>query len=86
MHHPSLHLFIDDYHIRNVFAMKRVFFKAQRRPEPILVDIPGRGACWATVLREPDGWKERATVAPLKGRKVMVVLQMTSGRAYSVRL
>jgi len=55
MYDSSLHLFVDDYYIRNLFAMKRTYGKLTKHPQPILEDIPGRLACWACVIREPDG-------------------------------
>ena len=55
MYDPSLHLFVDDHHIRNIFAMKRVFGKPQKMDAPILEDIPGRMVNWACVMREPNG-------------------------------
>ena len=42
MYDPALHLFIDDYYIRNIFALKRIFGKAEKLPRPALRDIPGR--------------------------------------------
>ena len=54
-HDSSLHLFVDDYHIRNRFAMKRVYGKLEKHPTPLLEDIPGRLVSWACVLREPEG-------------------------------
>jgi len=54
-HDGSLHLFVDDYHIRNRFAMKRVYGKLEKHPTPVLEDIPGRLVSWACVLREPQG-------------------------------
>lgn len=55
MHDPALHLFVDDYHIRNAFAMKRVFGKLDKQPHPLVEDLPDRRACWATVMRDADG-------------------------------
>jgi len=55
MHDPALHLFIDDHHVRTVFGLRREFGKLDKLPAPVLEDIPGRRACWACVLREPDG-------------------------------
>ncbi len=46
-HDSSLHLFVDDYHIRNRFAMKRVYGKLEKYPEPVVEDMPGRGISWA---------------------------------------
>jgi len=144
MHDPSLHLFVDDQHIRTLFGLRREFGKLEKRPEPALEDIPGRLACWACVLREPDGryrmwyqsvaqasahdlaragvwgrgeefgyfpdqpipgyepenclpiaedavrapvrWRDRATVAELKGRNVQVFVRMNAGRLYAVRV
>ncbi len=51
----SLHLFVDDYHIRSLFAMKRVCGKLKKHPDPIVEDLPGRLISWAFVLREPQG-------------------------------
>src|SRR5690348_2953405 len=58
MHDPSLHLFVDDHHIRNAFALKRKFFPLEQDHQPVLTDIDGRMVCWATVMR--DGNKFRA--------------------------
>jgi hypothetical protein len=55
MHDPSLHLFVDDHHVRTIFGLRREFGKLGKNPDPVLEDIPGRKACWACVLREPDG-------------------------------
>src|SRR4051812_18846465 len=55
MHDPALHLFIDDYHIRNLHALRREFGALEKVPGPLLEDVPERLACWASVLREPDG-------------------------------
>ena len=55
MHDPSLHLFIDDCHVRNLFGLRRTYGSLEKLPEPVLEDIPGRLACWASVLQEPDG-------------------------------
>ena len=55
MHDPSLHLFIDDSHVRNLFGLRRTYGSLEKLPEPVLEDIPGRLACWASVLQEPDG-------------------------------
>ncbi len=55
MHDPSLHLFVDDHHVRTIFGLRREFGKLEKYPDPVLEDIPGRKACWACVLREPDG-------------------------------
>lgn len=54
-HDSSLHLFVDDYHIRSRFAMKRVCGRLEKHPTPVVTDLPGRVASWACVLREPDG-------------------------------
>jgi len=55
MYDPALHLFIDDHYIRNIFAVRRIFGKPEKYPEPTLRDIPGRLACWGCVLQEADG-------------------------------
>ena len=55
LHDPALHLFVDDYHLRNVFAMKRVFGTPVTVPEPVLEDIDGRTVTWGSVLAESDG-------------------------------
>jgi len=55
MHDPSLHLFLDDQHVRTLFGLRRTFGKLEKHPAPVLEDIPGRLACWACVLREADG-------------------------------
>jgi len=54
-HDSSLHLFVDDYHLRNRFAMKRVTGKLTKQAEPVVEDLPGRLVSWACVLREPEG-------------------------------
>jgi hypothetical protein len=54
-HDPSLHLFVDDFHIRNAFAMKRVFGQLEKRAQPLVEDLPDRRACWASVMRDKDG-------------------------------
>lgn len=54
-HDSSLHLFVDDYHIRSRFAMNRVCGRLEKYPTPVVTDLPGRVASWACVLREPDG-------------------------------
>lgn len=54
-HDTSLHLFVDDWHIRSRFAMKRVFGKLEKHPTPLVKDLPGRLFNWACVLREPEG-------------------------------
>ena len=51
-HDPALHLFVDDRHVRNLLSMKRVFGKAEKCPQPVLTDIPGRRICWGCVLTE----------------------------------
>lgn len=55
MFDPSLHLFVDDHHVRNTFGLAREFFALLKLERPIVEDIPERLACWACVLREPDG-------------------------------
>ena len=55
MHDPALHLFVDDYHIRNLFALRRVHGALEKLTEPVVRDVPGRFAVWGTALREPDG-------------------------------
>lgn len=55
MHDPALRLFIDDFHIRNLCGLERTFGVLEKAPEPVLSDIPGRLACWASVLQEADG-------------------------------
>jgi hypothetical protein len=55
MFDSALHLFVDDHHVRTIFGLRREFGKLEKHPEPVLEDIPGRLACWACVLREPDG-------------------------------
>ena len=37
-HDSSLHLFVDDYHIRSRFAMKRVCGKLEKHPTPVVTD------------------------------------------------
>ena len=55
LHDPSLHLFLDDYHVRNVFAMKRTFGRPRKLEEPALQDIEGRSLAWGCVRQEADG-------------------------------
>lgn len=55
MFDSSLHLFVDDQHVRNLFGMKRTYGALEKLAEPVLEDVCGRMACWACVLREPDG-------------------------------
>ena len=55
MYDPSLHLFIDDVHIRNTFAMKREFFAPVKQEEPAFEDIAGRAVAWGCAMREVDG-------------------------------
>lgn len=55
MFDPALHLFIDDFHIRTVFGLKRTFGSLEKMSQPVLEDIPDRRSAWACVLREPDG-------------------------------
>ena len=38
MHDPALRLFVDDVHIRNVFAMRRQFFTPIKQELPAFVD------------------------------------------------
>ena len=56
-HDPNLHLFVDDYHVRNLLSMKRVFGTAKKDPEPILTDIPGRRICWGCVLADEGKYR-----------------------------
>ena len=39
MFDPSLHLFIDDRHVRTLFGLRREFGKIEKFPEPVLEDI-----------------------------------------------
>lgn len=55
MYDPSLHLFVDDDHIRNYFALQRIFGTLEKHPEPVLADIPGRQVAWGSVVQEADG-------------------------------
>lgn len=55
MYDPSLHLFIDDYHIRNLFALKRVYGSLVKMQQPVLEDIPNRIIGWACVIQETSG-------------------------------
>jgi len=55
LHDPALHLFVDDRHVRNLFAMKRVFGRPRKIPEPAMEDIEGRLVAWGSALQEPDG-------------------------------
>ena len=54
MHDPSLHLFVDDHHIRNLFGMKRVFEKPEKLG-PVIESNPGRNVNWGCVRQEDDG-------------------------------
>ena len=53
MFDPTLHLFVDDYHIRNLFALQRVYGVPEKHPTPVLSDIPGRVVGWGSVIHEP---------------------------------
>jgi hypothetical protein len=64
MHDPSLRLFVDDHHIRTLFGLRREFGKLEKRPAPVLEDIPGRLAGWACVLRESDGRYRNVDLPP----------------------
>ena len=55
MFDPALHLFIDDCHVRNRLGLERTFGVIRKLGTPVLTDVEGRLACWACVLREPDG-------------------------------
>jgi len=55
LYDPALHLFVDDYNLRNVFGMKRVFGAPEKHPEPVLRDIDGRYVTWGAVMAESDG-------------------------------
>ena len=55
LYDPRLHLFIDDHHVRNVFAMKRVFGRPRKLSEPALRDIEGRSLAWGCLRQEADG-------------------------------
>jgi len=55
MHDPSLHLFVDDVHIRNTFAMKREFFSPVKQQAPAFGDIEGRSVAWGCAMRDADG-------------------------------
>jgi len=57
MHDPSLHLFVDDHHIRNAYCLKRVFFPLERDHQAVLVDGPGRYLAWACVRREGEKYR-----------------------------
>lgn len=65
---PSLHLFVDDHHIRTVFGLRRIYGSLEKLAEPVLEDTPDRLACWACVLREPAGrfrmWQRQGGTAP----------------------
>lgn len=69
MYDPSLHLFVDDNDIRTLLGMRREFGQLQKMAPPVLEDIPGRLACWACVMREPDGlfrmWYQSIISAPI---------------------
>jgi len=57
MHDPSLHLFVDDYHIRNAHCLKRVFFPLEQDHQAVLIDGPGRYFAWACVQRENERFR-----------------------------
>jgi hypothetical protein len=57
MHDPSLHLFVDDYHIRNAHCLKRVFFALEQTREPVMTDIDGRYVCWGSVMRDAGKYR-----------------------------
>src|SRR5947207_13545211 len=69
MHDPSLHLFVDDHHIRNAFALKRVFFPLEQTHEPVMTDIDGRYVGWGTVMHDSGKfrcWYLSVAKTPLK--------------------
>jgi hypothetical protein len=55
MNDPSLHLFIDNQHIRNAFALERLWGSLQRHEAPLMEDIPGRLVAWGSVMQETNG-------------------------------
>src|SRR5438874_10722118 len=57
MHDPSLHLFIDDHHIRNAFAMKRKFFPLEQDHNAVLTDIDSRYIGWASAMYENNKYR-----------------------------
>ena len=57
MHDASLHLFIDDHHIRNIQAINRIFNHPKKHFCPVLEDIPGRFVTWASVMQENNGFR-----------------------------
>lgn len=57
MHDPTLHLFVDDHHIRNAYGLKRVFFPLEQDHQPILTDTDGRYIGWGCAML--DGGKYR---------------------------
>ena len=57
MHDPSLHLFVDDYHIRNAFCLKRELFPLRCDREPLLEDTPGRALAWGCVMLDEKRYR-----------------------------
>lgn len=49
---PCLKLFIDDHHVRNLFAVERKWGRPQRPAEPVLGDIDGRCLAWGCVRQD----------------------------------
>src|SRR5437867_7481610 len=57
MHDPSLHLLVDDHHIRNAFCLKRVFYPLECDHQPILTDTPGRALAWGCVMLDDKRYR-----------------------------
>jgi hypothetical protein len=68
MHDPALHLFIDDHHVRNAVALKRVLHPFEQSHEPILDDIDGRMLAWGCIIHENGRyrlWYQSAASVPV---------------------
>ena len=50
MYDPSLHLFVDDFHIRNAFLLNRTFFPLQQDHRAVLTDTDGRYIGWGSAM------------------------------------
>src|ERR1051325_5942588 len=57
MHDPSLHLFVDDCHIRNAVGLTRKFFPLEQDHKAILTDIDGRYVAWASAMRDGERYR-----------------------------
>src|SRR5438552_3123740 len=57
MHDPSLHLFVDDHHIRNAICLKRVFFPLEQNHQAVVTDTEGRYIGWGCAMRDGDKYR-----------------------------